>query len=126
MIQDKEVSETEIRARLTAEREELERKFREATKPELATFEVRDFEAWAECVRVNSEDPYSFECVRYAAAWAGLMELRMKSGCSLSDIAKQASYEADTTGITGSMFSIAVSMLARHWVHGENLRECLR
>ncbi len=70
----------------------------------------------------NQKDPYSAECVRYAESWAGMMEKQMASGVSLKDIAKKTSHDADTTGITGFMYSVSVQALANFWVHGEELR----
>ncbi len=82
---------------------------------------LKDEAGWKECVEVN-QDAYGGECVRYAEAWADLMEAKLTEGATLSDIAKSTSHEADTDGITGFMYGAAVSMLAQVWEHGEELR----
>ena len=82
---------------------------------------LKDAEAWNEAVRINT-DPYSACCVRYAERWADLMEQRMSEGATIGDIADKTSHEADTEGITGFMYGCAVSMLAKCWEHGEDLR----
>jgi len=84
-------------------------------------FAVKDAEAWRSWTE-NNVDPYGACCVRYAARWANLMEARMATGATLRDIADETSHEADVEGITGFMYGAAVSMLARAWEHGEELR----
>ena len=46
----------------------------------------------------------------------------ISKGNALQDIAKDLSHEADTMGITGFMYGMAVSILSHCWVHGEDLR----
>lgn len=118
-----EKSQAKMRARLKAEGEARDAAFSAdaPNRPPLPVFACSDPEGWAECVRKNSQDPYSYECVRYAAAWASLMEVRI-AGKTVADVAKQASSEADTSGITGFMYGCAVSMLAEFWVRGDELR----
>jgi len=41
----------------------------------------------------------------------------------IEDIAEKASHDADTEGITGFMYGTAVSILAKFWKHGEELRK---
>lgn len=78
--------------------------------------------AWQKCVEVN-DDPYSKACVDYAERWANLMEERMAGDrAMLASVAKQASHDANTGGITGYMYGAAVSMLLKCWEHGEALR----
>jgi hypothetical protein len=83
-------------------------------------------EEWNTVKERNSKDPYSACTVRYAEAWADLMEQRLPDTTTgsgeIGAIAKQASIDADTEGITGFMYGCAVGMLAQHWVHGEALR----
>lgn len=88
---------------------------------DLPAFKLRDGETWARGIS-NNQDPYGYACYRYAAAWAALMEQRMASGQSLADVAKQASHDADSEGITGFMYGCAVAILAKCWEHGEELR----
>lgn len=117
-----EVSQQAMRERLTREREESDRKFRESQKPKLPEFSTSDPDGWAACVATNSTDGYSFECCRYAAAWAATMEREMAKGATVPDIAEKCASEADTSGITGFMYGAAVAMLAKFWVHGDKLR----
>lgn len=117
-----EASQVAMCERLRVEGEERDRKFRESKKPELQEFVSSDPEAWAKCVETNSSDGYSFECCRYAAAWANAMERAMANGATIPDIADECSRGADTSGITGFMYGAAVSMLAKFWVHGDKLR----
>lgn len=70
----------------------------------------------------NNEDPYGSAVFRYLENWANLMETQMQKGESLEDIAEQTSHQADTEGMTGFMYGIAVAVLAKCWVHGERLR----
>lgn len=82
---------------------------------------LKDAVLWKDYQDKNT-DPYGGECVRYAEAWADLMEAAMALGRKLEDIADAASHEADTEGITGFMYGCAVSMLSVCWEHGEELR----
>ena len=78
---------------------------------------------WNEFVTKNSVDPYSNGVVTYAKAWAELMEkVLAPGGMVVAEIAKQASHDADTEGITGFMFGAAVHTLSDVWVYGEELR----
>lgn len=81
----------------------------------------KDENGWNEYVE-NNQDAYGGECVRYAKAWAELMEPMIDSGKTVAECAKDASREADTSGITGFMYGAAVFMLSHCWEHGEELR----
>lgn len=85
----------------------------------------KTYQEWKD-KQVDPDDPegsdYGLACFRYAEAWADLMEARMADGAELEDIAKQTSREADTEGITGFMYGMAVKILAHSWEHGERLR----
>ena len=70
----------------------------------------------------NNPDPYGRSCYTYAEAWADLMEKRMANGEKLEDVADSTSHEADTDGITGYMYGVAVALLSQAWEHGEELR----
>ncbi len=85
------------------------------------TMTLANPELWEKC-KANNQDGYGAAINEYANRWACLMEARMAAGEALADIAKQASREADTDGITGFMYGAAVSTLAAVWVHGEQLR----
>ena len=73
--------------------------------------------------KINSADPYGAEIIRYAEAWADLMEAEIARGRPLEDVALQTSHTADTDGITGFMYGCAVQILSQCWRHGEALRK---
>jgi hypothetical protein len=77
-----------------------------------------EYYGWKE----KNTDGYGSACFRYAEHWADLMEKEIKKGNDISEIAESASHEADTEGITGFMYGMAVSILSLCWVHGEKLR----
>lgn len=77
---------------------------------------------WNEIVSANEGDGYGMASVEFAERWANLMEEKLAGGAQLADIAMSTSHEADTDGITGFMYGMAVSFLARTWIHGEALR----
>lgn len=78
-------------------------------------------ESWDKWV-ANNTDGYGSAIIRYAEAWANLMEAKIAEGSQLEDIAQETSHEADTEGITGYMYGAAVSVLASSWIYGEQLR----
>lgn len=77
---------------------------------------------WQEVREANSGDGYGAAIVEYAERWANLMEARVTEGQTLEAVADQTSHEADTDGITGFMYGMAVTWLSRAWVYGEALR----
>jgi len=79
-------------------------------------------EGWERRKALNT-DSYGAEIYRYAQAWAELMECHLQDGKPLAEIWKKSSHVADTEGITGNMYGIAVMELARAWEHGEELRK---
>jgi hypothetical protein len=82
---------------------------------------ISDQNAWQQWVDSN-QDPYGRAVIRYAERWGDLMEAKMAEGAELEDVAKDASHEADTEGITGYMYGASVSVLATSWEHGDRLR----
>lgn len=70
----------------------------------------------------NNKDPYGRACYDYALAWADLMEAELASGKTVAECANETSRTADTEGITGFMYSAAISILSHVWEHGEQLR----
>lgn len=72
--------------------------------------------------RAANADDYSRRCFTYAEEWADMMEADMREGAKLADVAEKRSHDADTDGITGFMYGMAVAILAKAWVHGEELR----
>lgn len=119
-----EESQRVMRESLRKEREERDEAFRasRSSLPPLASFQISNQDLWESAVKSNSNDPYSYACVKYAADWAHLMEQRLRLGAALPDIAKETSHEADTGGITGFMYGAAVHMLASCWAFGKELQ----
>ena len=85
-------------------------------KPEM----VADYATWKEN---NSKDFYSKGVVDYLERWAALMEAKLAEGETIQAVAEATSREADTEGISGFMYGMAVSALAHCWQHGEALRK---
>ena len=76
---------------------------------------------WLEWYCVQSSD-YGKACFTYAKRWADLMEEAINSGFEIKDVAEKTSHEADEEGITGFMYGMAVSILSKTWLYGEELR----
>jgi len=81
-----------------------------------------DEATWKRMVQDGSNDVYNGAIVRFAERWANMMETEMSSGAKLSDIAQRTSDDADTDDITCTMHGIAVSIMVRVWVHGDELK----
>lgn len=79
-------------------------------------------EEWNSWRNVNS-DPYGKAIFNYALRWADMMEAAIESGSRLEDVASNLSHEADTDGITGAMYGMAVAVLSQVWIHGDALRK---
>ena len=75
----------------------------------------------------NNLDPYGHGVFTFLERWAALMEEAIeKSGNPEEAIEKYAnslSHVADTEGITGFMYGVAVEILSKEWVYGETLRK---
>lgn len=84
--------------------------------------ELSDPVAFAEC-REKNKDPYGSGVVRYAETWARLMQAEIAKGRTVVECAEVTSHKADIEGITGFMYGCAVSILAKCWKHGEDLRK---
>ena len=81
--------------------------------------DIEKYEGW----KNKNTDPYGACTFRYAETWANLMEIKIKEGFIIKDIADQTSHDADTEGVTGFMYGTAVSILTKYWEHGEELRK---
>lgn len=79
-------------------------------------------EKYVNC-KSNQSDGYEKDCFIYAENWAALMQIELVNGKKLTDIYKITSFEADTEGITGYMYDMAVNILSQFWKHGEELRK---
>lgn len=80
------------------------------------------YEEWK---AVQGDDPYGKCIFAVAEAWADEMEKGIASGKAIKDIAQSTFSEVDKRpgfGVTGFMYGAAVSVLARCWEHGEELR----
>lgn len=75
----------------------------------------------------NNLDSYGHACFTYAERWAELLEKKIENEANAQEIiikyAEETSHEADTEGITGFMYGIAVSILSNCWKYGEELRK---
>jgi hypothetical protein len=81
-----------------------------------------EYDKW---IKAQNGDSYGLACFRYAEAWANLMEKQInetKRPSIVSEIAESTSVEADTEGITGFMYGVAVKILFDHWEYGDELR----
>lgn len=88
---------------------------------EIASFENIDLKNWEKGL-ANNTDPYGRRCYTYAADWAHLMEIEIAKGFTIEQCAEECSRKADTDGITGFMYGVAVSLLSQAWKHGDELR----
>ena len=82
----------------------------------------KDKKGWDSWLAEQSSD-YGKACFTFAKRWAELMEEKIHGGIKFEDMAKSTSYKADEEGITGFMYGMAVSILAKTWEHGEELRQ---
>lgn len=80
-----------------------------------------DVRLWRDLYKKNT-DPYGRAILSYASRWARIMEGQINIGRALEDCASEASHVGDNEGITGFMYGMAVSILSRVWVHGDQLR----
>ena len=84
----------------------------------------QDYKNWYD----KNSDPYGRACFTYAERWAGMLEAAIESSEDdpakvITDNADKLSHEADTEGITGFMYGMAVSILSQCWEYGEALRK---
>ena len=72
----------------------------------------------------GTPESYGLACFTYAERWATMMEAEMESkpDADFGELAKRLSHTADEEGVTGFMYGMAVSILAKCWVNGELLR----
>lgn len=113
----REERQAQYAAEAKARRDVLEAKLASAPR-----MQESDPEAWEQAIMANYLDRYGNAVIEYAERWARLMQLEMASGKALEDVARDTSFEADTEGITGFMYGAAVSVLAKCWTHGDQLR----
>jgi hypothetical protein len=78
---------------------------------------------WSTATATGHGISYREAILAYAERWARLMQLELTEGKALKQVWLEVSHEADLEGITGDVFTYAVSLLAQCWVHGERLQE---
>lgn len=83
----------------------------------------KEYQDWKE----KNQDSYGKGVFDFAERWAESLETLIESSdeSSLDVIIAHAgtkSNEADTKGITGFMYGMAVSILSQEWEYGEDLR----
>ena len=75
----------------------------------------------------NNRDPYGRGCFTFAERWADLLEKDIEetgdAKAAILTMADRRSREADTEGITGFMYGVAVRILSDCWLYGEILRQ---
>lgn len=84
----------------------------------------QDYKDWYN----KNSDPYGHACFTYAERWAEMLENAIENSPDepmkvILDNADELSREADTEGITGFMYGMAVSILSQCWEYGEELRK---
>lgn len=82
-------------------------------------FDSETYNSW----KSKNTDPYGACCFEYAEGWAKLMQKEISNGNKIEDVAEKTSFELNFLGITGFMYGMAVNILSKCWVHGEQLRE---
>ena len=90
---------------------------------------LKDEVLWNRYVEINKNDKYSARCVSFAHDWAIGMQSHIPPGAEAKQItqlialnAEAEASKADYDGITGFMYSAAVTMLSQCWLYGEDLR----
>lgn len=84
----------------------------------------QDYKDWYD----KNLDAYGHACFTYAERWAEMLEELIGSNENnamqiIVENAEKTSLEADTEGITGFMYGMAVSILSHCWKYGEYLRK---
>lgn len=124
--------EFELRTWEAAEKEEIQRKEYEAkNKAERQAFEFKTKGIEVEIIDVDTYndwkaknlDGYGATIFEYAEAWAKLMQVEMLHGKRLVECAEATSFHLGFIGVTGFMYGAAVSILAKCWKYGEELRK---
>ena len=82
---------------------------------------VKDRQKWDKCVEEN-QGIFEQAGIRFAIAWASMMEGELAKGKSIPESIAECRYNADIEGITEDIYKNAVLMLLEHWEHNEILR----
>jgi len=124
-----EIDKRNIEAEARAEQQRKEYEAKDKSERELfeaktqgIEIDVLDKKEWNDWKDKNN-DPYGKCCCDYAEGWAKLMQVEIAKGKTVKDCAEETSFQLGFYGITGFMYGCAVSMLAKCWKHGEELRK---
>ena len=73
---------------------------------------------WVETVKREQHNPYGFVVIQFCEAWTNFIEQKMAEGDGFL-AAVEKPFESD---LTVFQYSVAVEILSRTWIHGEELR----
>ena len=73
----------------------------------------------------KNEDEYGKEVFEFAERWADLMEVVRAAGRKIEDVYEELSDTANTNGITGMMYYVALKILVENWVYGDELKAAI-
>lgn len=126
------IQELNKRSKQADERREIERKEYKAEQLkqktnlqnqigniEIELIDKKIYQDWKD----KNTDGYGAACFTYAEYWAQLMQIEIVNGKKVSDCAEKTSQTADIDGITGFMYGMAINILSKCWIHGEELRK---
>ncbi len=85
---------------------------------------VRNKKRYIEWKKKN-EDEYSKEVFEFAERWADLMESVRAAGRKIEDVYEELSDVANTNGITGVMYYVALKTLVENWIYGDELKTAI-
>lgn len=71
----------------------------------------------------KNSDSYGGAVVRYAEIFARTLQIEMKKGIPLEEVASDLSEKCGNEGITGFMYNFAIQSLSYFWKYGEQLRK---
>ena len=77
---------------------------------------------WEEFVKINSDDDYSHDTIRYTIIWADRLERALEDGEKLEDVVLKLSFGTGID-ITGFMHGMAASIISKYWVLGDQFRQ---
>ena len=107
---------------LEYERKQAERLATFNKEVEGIEMEFTNKDVW-DTVKAANSDPYGTACIVYAENLAKLLQKHISEGKTIAECADEDTHTADTEGITGFMYGMAVGILSQCWKHGEELRQ---
>lgn len=86
--------------------------------------EISGEEVYNDYVEKNSGDFYGAGILKFVQNWANHMEneVEKNNGILTKDIMSKSGTVADTDGIAGFMYGLAVQMLTQVWIYGKQLQ----